>query len=593
MERFPQEPLELAENVFWVGSWIEDDNFQCHTYLLKEGKESVLIDPGSLITYPKTIKKIKKLIDPKDVKYFVCHHQDPDITACISQYEKEFPRKDRFVLTHWRTKELLKHYKWKAKFYLVDEHNWELKLPSGKLLKFIFTPYAHFAGNICTYDPKTKILFSSDIFGGLVSKQTLFVEEENFFEDIKIFHEHYMPSREILLFALEKIKKLDLELIAPQHGYIIPKKFIPLFIEKLSKIDCGIFCHFIEENRDLYFISKLNEIVDRLYVEILIRKRSLEEILKYIYKEIALFSPLVHLLVWVLTHNEIIVWSANRRERTIFPADNDIKDWTKRIKYTFKNKKCLKIRFSNIKKICKELKPEKNKIFLFPILIERDFKGFLLLEFDKSFNKLCSNLENFFLKLKDLLKYCLEQELKILEFQKEQQKLYNLAIKDSLTGAYNRFYLNVKIKELEKEIKRYNISLSIMMMDIDYFKKVNDMYGHFVGDEVLKKLVELIKANLRETDIIVRYGGEEFIILLPYTTIFKACEVANRLRRKIEETVFEVGDHKIKITVSIGVISVNAKKLKKNPLEIFIKKVDVLLYKAKNQGRNQVICEKS
>ena len=162
------EPLELAEDVFWVGYVVPNDPFQCHVYLIRNGEESILIDPGSMITFPVVLEKILKLVSLRDIKYIVFHHQDPDITGCYSMLEELFPNttKPRYAVTHWRTKTLLKHYKWKTPFYLVDKNDWKLEA-GDRTLEFVFTPYAHFPGAFCTYDRRSGILFSSDIFGAI------------------------------------------------------------------------------------------------------------------------------------------------------------------------------------------------------------------------------------------------------------------------------------------------------------------------------------------------------------------------------------------------------------------------------------------
>ncbi len=581
-----KEPIELSEDVFWVGGWIPEDRFQCHVYLLRQGKDSVLFDPGSLLTYPQTIEKIKKLLDPRDVKYFVCHHQDPDITACISTYEKEFPRKDRLVVTHWRTQALLKHYGWQSKFYLVDENKWKLKLSTGRTLEFIFTPYAHFAGAICTYDPSTKILFSSDIFGALVSKNKLFAEDETYFEDIKLFHEHYMPSREALLYALQKIKNLELNLIAPQHGYIISKELIPLFINKLSNIECGLFL-LSKETRDLGLLSKVNQFFQTL-IAVLTQNNSFEDILKEIYHQLCCIIPLKNLYIFALKGKECVVYNLSSNEVKYCLSDPKILKWAKKLKQSLKN---APYKLTEVPFLQKNPDVKQNKLFIFPLKSNNQLIGFLMLEASLKSLEIFPIEKVVIDRLLNVLAWFLEKEMRFLNLEKEKREFYNLAVKDSLTGAYNRFFLKIRLKELEKEINRYKIPLSIILLDLDYFKKINDTYGHLVGDEVLRQVVRVLSENLRDTDTLIRYGGEEFLILLPHTTLAKACKIAERLRDIIEKTTFEIDGHRIKITISAGVVSTESQGGKVKNLESLIKKADSLLYFAKKKGRNQIICE--
>jgi diguanylate cyclase (GGDEF)-like protein/PAS domain S-box-containing protein len=153
---------------------------------------------------------------------------------------------------------------------------------------------------------------------------------------------------------------------------------------------------------------------------------------------------------------------------------------------------------------------------------------------------------------------------------------------DSLTGAFNRTRFE---KFFDYEIEKAQMSnntLSILMFDIDHFKSINDNHGHHVGDEVLKGIVELVMKNLKRVDIFARWGGEEFIVLLPGTTLKNAHKLAENLREKIENASFSTAG---KITASFGVGEYQDKESKKD----FFNRVDELLYKAKKAGRNRVV----
>jgi flavorubredoxin len=219
-------PIEIAEDIFWIGYVVPNDPFQCHVYVVRNGDESILIDPGSMITFPIVLEKLFCVTPLKNIRYIILHHQDPDIVGCYSTLESIFPKGERFIITHWRTETLLKHYQWKTPFYSIDKHNWKLKA-GDRELEFVFTPYAHFPGAFCTFDKKTRTLFSSDIFGAISDKFLLFAEDdEDYYSGVELFHKHYMPSKLILNYTLDKIEEKNPELIAPQHGSIIKKEMI-------------------------------------------------------------------------------------------------------------------------------------------------------------------------------------------------------------------------------------------------------------------------------------------------------------------------------------------------------------------------------
>lgn len=158
----------------------------------------------------------------------------------------------------------------------------------------------------------------------------------------------------------------------------------------------------------------------------------------------------------------------------------------------------------------------------------------------------------------------------------------NLSIKDPLTGIYNRRYLEEKLEEYMNLAQRHNRPLSLIMFDIDFFKHINDYFGHDVGDKVLKAIAKVVSENIRNTNIFARYGGEEFVILAPETTKEDAKILAEKLRSLIRNLHFEEG---INVTCSFGVASLE----KHDTKETLLKRADEALYEAKKTGRNNVV----
>ncbi|QOP43078.1 diguanylate cyclase [Sulfurimonas sediminis] len=164
-----------------------------------------------------------------------------------------------------------------------------------------------------------------------------------------------------------------------------------------------------------------------------------------------------------------------------------------------------------------------------------------------------------------------------------EKELQKLATKDALTGLYNRYKMSTLIEDEIKRTKRYGEVFSLLMLDIDKFKHVNDTYGHDVGDYVLQELSRIVLQTIRKTDSFGRWGGEEFMLLAPHTNAEQAMELAQKIRKRVEEHSFE---HVEKITVSIGVTEyINTEKETS-----LLKRVDQALYEAKANGRNQVVC---
>ncbi len=171
-----------------------------------------------------------------------------------------------------------------------------------------------------------------------------------------------------------------------------------------------------------------------------------------------------------------------------------------------------------------------------------------------------------------------------------QQKLVELATIDDLTRLYNRRYFFERFHQEVRRAKRYQRPLSCVILDIDFFKRVNDTYGHLAGDQVLVDIARILKNSCRHSDLAGRYGGEELIILLPETESAGAMIIAERIREMIEQhqSVGEKGET-IQVTVSIGVASLTVPELKKIAKnEHIIQYADDALLRAKKEGRNRI-----
>lgn len=181
----------------------------------------------------------------------------------------------------------------------------------------------------------------------------------------------------------------------------------------------------------------------------------------------------------------------------------------------------------------------------------------------------------------------------ITEFKRLEDTLRELSIRDELTGLYNRREMSRIITEEIARCKRYSREMSLLMIDIDWFKKVNDTYGHQVGDEVLQGIARLLTENTRVTDYVARYGGEEMVVILPETSLEKALIAAENLRSKVAEHEFTVsGDEdstellKLGVTISLGLSSFTSEA---NTEEAILVAADRALYEAKRKGRNRAV----
>ncbi|HIL95012.1 MAG TPA: diguanylate cyclase [Pseudomonadales bacterium] len=175
--------------------------------------------------------------------------------------------------------------------------------------------------------------------------------------------------------------------------------------------------------------------------------------------------------------------------------------------------------------------------------------------------------------------------LNVLNQQATAQKLEHLARTDSLTGAFNHGHLMETGRKEVHRSKRYIRTVSVLMIDIDHFKSVNDTHGHGIGDDALIKTVEVMDGELRAEDMLGRLGGEEFAVILPETGKAGASNVAERLRIAVSDIVIKAPTGSLSFTISIGV----AESDKQDDFQRILKRADDALYRAKRQGRNQVV----
>jgi diguanylate cyclase (GGDEF)-like protein len=168
--------------------------------------------------------------------------------------------------------------------------------------------------------------------------------------------------------------------------------------------------------------------------------------------------------------------------------------------------------------------------------------------------------------------------------RRDSQTSFRVARVDALTGVFNRLRLNEDLDVLWSRAQRYGQRFSIAMCDLDEFKKLNDRFGHLAGDEVLRRVAEAIRSELRQGDDLYRYGGEEFVVVLPQQTLAEAKRAMDRVRRAVEELAGSLGSHAVTISIGIAEIDLSRDATAARWLE----RADRVLYRAKARGRNRV-----
>lgn len=216
------------------------------------------------------------------------------------------------------------------------------------------------------------------------------------------------------------------------------------------------------------------------------------------------------------------------------------------------------------------------EVAAFPLMYKEKVLGVMLL----------GTFEHYQAEELPLIEYLANQIAITLDNALTHEKVERLSIADGLTGLYNRRFLSERLDEEYSKAVRYEMPLSLLIMDVDFFKRVNDAFGHQVGDNALIAVAKVLRASVRESDLVGRYGGEEFVILLPHTSLEMALSVAEKIRQTVSETPIEgMGDNRL--TISIG--AAGLPDIKVAGMEELVRKADEALYRAKEGGRNQVV----
>ncbi len=585
------EAIRLSDHIWWVGHVLEDDKFQCHVYLIENGTESVLVDPGSKLTFKYVLKKVETIVPFNHIRYFICQHQDPDITGSLGLIDQLVTRDDAMIISHWRAIALLKHYALDLPMWCVEKNNWQLTLSEGRKLEFIFTPYLHFPGAFCTFDRQSGILFSSDIFGAFVESSSLFADDESYFEGMKFFHEHYMPSREILFSGLCRLEAHPVKMIAPQHGFIIPEPMVNFYFNQLKNIDCGLFM-MAETNTDIIHLSKLNRIL-RESMETMILYRSFSDIGRSLLELIQKILPVETFECYAMNESKKILHISE--ENMFRGVEADLPEKFKGLmgmdKLAWEKKYGNKLVIEPYDSADKTLETEKKQSAILPLISSENKKihGMAIIRFSDQL-MLDNETSRTLMQIATPLNVAVEREMIQRSMEIEKQKFYEQAIKDPLTGLYTRVYMNEAVSRLfSLQDRNPSTDIAVIMFDIDLFKRINDTYGHNEGDTVLKSISGIILDAVRESDIPVRIGGEEFAVFIAGEDAKQAVHIAERVSSRISQLQLPSPLDKERFSISAGV----AFRTCGQSIKQVLYQADMALYEAKQTGRNKVIVSKT
>jgi diguanylate cyclase (GGDEF)-like protein len=551
------EPVELAPRVWWVGSLLPDDDFQCHVYLIEQGDQSVLVDPGSVLAADAMLEKVDRVVGTENVRWLVCSHSDPDIIAAIPALVERGLHRDAAIVTHWRDEALIRHFTPLLPYWRVEEHRWRLPLVDREL-QFLFTPYAHSAGAFCTFDPASGTVFTSDLFGGLDRAEAkLFATSMEDFEALRRFHEHYMPSREILNYSVQRISQLPLTRIAPQHGFVIEQPLVRPMLERLAELDCGVYL-LAHDDPGLDFLLEAN--------------RTLRDVIRTLVIE-ARFPVVARRLADIaqdfLGATRLEFWARAAGTPLNFEPGDGYEGAPRSPGTTVQHAFDGDTIFDDHELVV-PLRARSTEEVL----------GVAVLGFDErpAMDPATVEVMN---QIAELVEVGLEREVMRRVAALDRDAFYEQATHDSLTGLYNRAYVTEVADRLcALDDRNPDTRLGALMVDLDHFKAVNDEFGHAAGDAVLRTAASALAKVVRPGDVAVRFGGEEFLVMLSVVEGRTAIAVAERIRAAIATTP----GRPAAVTASVGI----AMRRPGERFEDLVARADEALYRAKVGGRDRL-----
>lgn len=226
--------------------------------------------------------------------------------------------------------------------------------------------------------------------------------------------------------------------------------------------------------------------------------------------------------------------------------------------------------------------PAPASVALLPLARSQHLRGSLNLASLEAGRFVAGMATDFMERLAAIVAICLENVA-------NQERLRHLGMTDPLTGAYNRRYFDQRLHEEANRALRSGQPLCCMMLDVDHFKRINDVFGHAAGDAVLREMTLHIKAQLRTSDVMARYGGEEFAVLLTQTEISPALVIAERIRQTVADAHFVIaGGTNLAVTLSLGAAMLDRTREPDTAAAALVEEADAAMYRAKNGGRNRV-----
>jgi diguanylate cyclase (GGDEF)-like protein len=547
--------VAIAPDVWWVGAMREGLDFQSHVYLIDAGDQSILIDPGSALIVEDVIAKVDAVVGLANVAWLVCSNTNPDVVGALDRLVAAGLNPRAQIVTHYHDEVFLVHTATPLGFWRIEEHGWRLEV-AGRSLRFESIPYVPEAGSFVTFDEASGVLFSSSLFGGLTPEGELVARSMDYYEAIRRYHQHFIAGREVLSHALSRVRPLDVRVIAPHHGQVVTGELVEGLMERLSHLETGLST-LAQTDPNVRFALSANRIMHRV-IDALVHEQRFSDVVAFLDSLSRRTTGSTHLELWAGPRDAFLHFDASddfagRRED---PPD-DVVRVLRGGRSEDANTLILPIVTSDLS----EIEGAAVIGFAGPVEVNEE----VLSVVDQVIGLVGVGLE------REVLRRATDMELAVWRRR---------AVQDTLTGLRNRASLADSARRMVIfDEQLVDPQMAALMVDIDYFKAINDTRGHLTGDRVLQHVAHAITDSVRPSDLIFRYGGEEFLVLLAHVDLEAARSAAERIRARVS-----VPFEGLSVSVSVGV----ATRERGEEHESLLGRADRALYRAKSLGRDRV-----
>ncbi len=552
---------EIEKGLYWIGETVAGVTIK-NAFLLMENDEGILFDPGFF--HRSIINTIARRWPDLRLNYIVYPTLNFEHYPLIWELShSDFTRRSEIII-HEIHKKFLEPLKLGDKLLFVTDH---LIRVGTCNIRFIPVEVINFPGTLFTYLERYKTLLTGPIFGSLFEKRVkkIYADDPQYFHFVKSFHHGYHITARYIAKPIDLVKKLRPEIIGPSTGLLFRGKIIDDLINFLA----------LNSEIEETFYEELADDV----MEIITTSLNISDALPKI-RDLVAKKTIINDLAILTINSPFTLFLSRTKERVKLDKTREIHNVAKELGEIINRSSVFEFKLSILSKYL-----EPGRYYILPLKIQQGPKSALIISLG---GELDEELKGFLYKILPAISAAVERENIYERLKLEIERYKDQIWIDSLTGLYNKNYLLKEAGKIFASYERYGSHFSLVMFDIDDFKKINDTFGHLVGDVVLEDFGEILKENSRKTDVPIRFGGEEFLVILPHTSSRGAFTFAEKIRNIVKNKKFRTKDDEFSVTVSAGVSGTDIVANIKNFDEL-VKYADIALYEAKRKGKDQTV----